>query len=181
MYVVLVIHEQNATYSLSWPCVTSGQTFCRCSQWQCHVHGNTGSILSCFLHTDCLYCRNIEGKEKPREMFGSWLKSGCKNLVWNGDNQSSLSSPVHCWSGRRCDQSCSDCSSGSQRQHGRHLSQRRQSGTWQWNSVDRRLRKLLSLLFCSSGPIIVTVSTRSRFPAFTDLTIKTVSCVKVFV
>lgn len=38
-------------------------------------------------------------------------------------------SSVHCRSGRWSNQSCSDCSSGPQRQHGRHLCQRWESGT----------------------------------------------------
>lgn len=40
----------------------SYQAFCWCSQRHCHVHGDTGSILSSFLHPDCVYCRSIQGK-----------------------------------------------------------------------------------------------------------------------
>lgn len=40
------------------------QTFCWRSQRHCHVHGDIGSLLSCFLHLDCVHCRGIQGKKR---------------------------------------------------------------------------------------------------------------------
>lgn len=71
-----------------------------------------------------------------------------------------LSSAVHCWSGRRCDQSCSDCSSGSQRQHGWHLGQRWQSGTfsdfsWPVTCVRLFIEEQTTAVCCKEGVLIV--------------------------
>lgn len=68
----------------------------------------------------------VSGVFKVSRILNKPLKA-VRNQTW--DNQRSVSSPVPRWSRRRGDQGCSDCSSGSQRQHGWHLCQGWQSGT----------------------------------------------------
>lgn len=60
-------------FSRVWAFFLFLQTFCRHSEWHCHVHRNTGPILSCFLHPDNVCFWDFQSKTiQPLKAVRPW-------------------------------------------------------------------------------------------------------------